>query len=285
MIRRILNYRANRRIHRRIWEYLLWTPLLAGAAWLAFAGGEFSYQWDFSRAWSYVAAEDENGGVVAGLLLSGLAGSLRLLLFAGALSLVLGALLAALLLSPLRAPAVCYVETLRNLPPLVFMFIFFYFTAAGAFDFLADAVGDGFWARALFGDPKRAGDFVGGVVCLAMFEAAFFAEIMRAGVLSVGCGQRDAARALGLSRWRTFRLVVLPQAGRNIAAPLVGQMILLVKDSAILSVISVPELTFAAQEASVSSRRIFEVWLLAAGFYFLLCWPMMLLAQKLERRR
>lgn len=275
-----------RRAAGRILEFALWAPLLAGAAWLVLsANGDFSYQWNFARAWGYVVSPDENGGYVAGLLLSGLAGSLRLLFFAGVLSLFLGAIVAAVLLSPLRAPAACYVETLRNLPPLVFMFIFFYFAAAGAFDFLREAAGDSFWAKVLFGDPRRAGDIVGGVVCLAMFEAAFFAEIMRAGVLSVGGGQRDAARALGLSRWQTFRLVVMPQAAKNVAAPLVGQMILLVKDSAILSVISVPELTFSAQEASVSSRRIFEVWLLTAGFYFMICWPMMHLAQKLERRR
>ena len=107
---------------------------------------------------------------------------------------------------------------------------------------------------------------------------------MRAGVLSVERGQWDAARSIGLGRWHTLRLVVLPQALKNTAAPLVGQLILLVKDSAILSVISVPELTFSAQEAAVSSRQIFEVWLIAAGFYFALCWPLLRLAQNLENR-
>ncbi len=269
-------------------DFALCLSLAAGAALLvAYSGGDFSYHWDFRRAWKYVVAVDENGGYAPGLLLDGLAASVRLLIFAGALSLLLGAVAAAMLLSPLRAPAVGYVETLRNLPPLVFMFIFFYFAAGDAFDFLGAAiVGDGgFWAQVFLGDPRRAGNFLGGVVCLAMFEAAFFAEIMRAGVLSVSRGQRDAARSVGLGRWQTFYLVILPQARKNIAAPLVGQMILLVKDSAILSVISVPELTFSAQEASVSSRRIFEVWLLAAAFYFMICWPMMHLAQKLERRK
>lgn len=268
-------------------DFALCFLLAAGAAYLAvYAGDGFSYNWDFGRAWKYVVAEDEDGGYAAGLLLEGLAASVRLLIFAGALSLLFGAAIAALLLSPLRAVAVGYVETLRNLPPLVFMFIFFYFAAGDVFDSLGAAVaGDGFWARFFFGDPRRAGNLLGGIVCLAMFEAAFFAEIMRAGVLSVGRGQWDAARGVGLGRWQTFYLVILPQARKNIAAPLAGQMILLVKDSAILSVISVPELTFSAQEASVSSRRIFEIWLLAAAFYFAICWPMMHLAQKLERRK
>ena len=121
-------------------------------------------------------------------------------------------------------------------------------------------------------------------MCLAIFESAFFAEIFRAGVLSVDNGQRDAARSMGLSRWQTQLLVIWPQMFRNIAAPLAGQFILLIKDSAILSVISVQELTFSAQEAAVSSGRIFEMWLLATGFYFALCWPLLWLAEKWSRR-
>lgn len=268
-------------------DVLLCLLLGGGAVWfIAHTGDNFSYNWNFSRAWSYVISADGDGGYTAGLLLEGLAASVRLLIFAGALSLLLGAGVAAALLSPMRTPAMVYVETLRNLPPLVFMFIFFYLTAADVFDSVgALIVGDGGFAAHIFlGEPKRAGNFIGGVVCLALFESAFFAEIMRAGVLSVGRGQRDAARSLGLSRWQTLRLIILPQARKNVAAPLVGQMILLVKDSAILSVISVPELTFSAQEASVSSRQIFEVWLFAAVFYFIICWPMMRLAQKLEHR-
>ena len=241
-----------------------------------------SYHWNWQAAFKYVISVDDDG-ILPGLLLEGLAASLRLLILAGALSLAIGVIIALALMSPLAAVAAGYVEILRNLPPLVFMFIFFYFITGGGF-------GDGLitsdsivW-RWLLGDPARSGNLITGALCLAMFEGAFFAVIIRAGILSIAQGQHEAARSLGLSRWRTFRLVILPQTWRNIAAPLVGQMILLIKDSAILSVISVPELTFSAQEASVSSRQIFEVWLIAAGFYFMLCWPLIRYAKKLEEK-
>ena len=254
--------------------------LLVGALWLIQqASGELSYSWDWRQALGYVSADG-----APGLLLDGVFATIRLLLIAGAMSLLLGALAAAALMSPLRSLAVGYVEVLRNMPPLVFMFIFFYFT--GTSDFIGGYLSalEGPWAEVVFGDPRRAGNFVAGALCLAIFEGAFFAEIMRAAVLSVPVGQWDAARAMGFSRWRAFRLVILPQARQNAAAPLAGQMILLIKDSAVLSVISVPELTFSAQEASSSSRQIFEIWLLAAGFYFILCWPLMRIARRLERR-
>ena len=260
--------------------------LALGAALLVgYAGENFSYNWNWGAAWGYVFVKTETG-IAPGLLLSGAAASLRLLVFSGALALAVGALAAALLMSPLRAPAVCYVEAMRNIPPLVFMFIFFYFIGgewfvpAGAWL----AKNGGIFGGILLGDPKLAANFIAGAVCLAVFEGAFFAEIIRAGVLSVEGGQWEAARSIGLSRLQILRLVVLPQAAKNAAAPLAGQLVFLVKDSAILSVISVSELAFSAQEAAVSSRQIFEVWLLAAAFYFALCWPLLWFAEKLEKQ-
>lgn len=263
--------------------------VVGGAVWLAWLTGEnLSYHWNWQAAWGYVVAIDEADAYQPGLLLFGLATSIRLLLFAGALALLIGVVVAAMLLSPLRGLAVGYVEALRNLPPLVFMFIFFYFASTHLFNALGLgewlAAQDGAFLHLLIGNPRRAENFISGVLCLALLEGAFFAEIMRAGVLSIDRGQWDAARSIGLGRWHTLRLVILPQVLKNIAAPLVGQLILLIKDSAILSVISVPELTFSAQEAAVSSRQIFEIWLIAAGFYFALCWPLLRLAETLENR-
>lgn len=268
-------------------DFMLCAAVALGAAWLAAQAGEnLSYRWNWQAAWGYVIAGGETG-FAPGLLLSGFAASIRLLVLAGILSLLFGGVLAAALLSPFRAPAVVYVEAMRNTPPLVFMFIFFYFIGGGAFDFIGAifAESDSALLKMLIGDPRLAGNFFGGAVCLALFECAFFAEVLRAGILSVERGQWEAAKSAGLGRWQILRFVILPQALKNTAAPLVGQLIFLVKDSAILSVISVQELTFAAQEASVSSRQIFEVWLLAAALYFAICWPMLRFADKLEKRK
>ena len=118
--------------------------VVGGALWLLWLAGEnISYRWNWPAALGYVVAIDEAGNYQPGLLLAGLAASIRLLLLAGVLSLLIGAVVAAALLSPLRGVAVGYVEILRNMPPLVFMFIFFYFVsthllgALGLSDWLA----------------------------------------------------------------------------------------------------------------------------------------------------
>ncbi len=271
-------------------DAILCVCFAVAAAWLIWIISEnLSYRWNWAAAWGYVISVSEEGDYQVGLLLSGLAASIRLLILAGALSLIIGAVVAALLLSPFRMAAMCYVESLRNLPPIVFIFIFFYFISSQLFNALDVGAffakqDDNEWLMIFIGDPGLAENFIGGVVCLALFEGAFFAVIIRAGILSVERGQWDAARSIGLGRWHTLRWVIFPQALKNTAAPMAGQLILLIKDSAILSVISVPELTFNAQEASVSSRQIFEVWLLAAVFYFALCWPLLKLADKLEQQ-
>ena len=266
-------------------DAVLCAVFILGIALLLWHTGDLSYEWNWQKAWGYVISHDESG-YSAGLLIDGLVASIRLLIFSGVLALALALLVAVLLMSPMRAVAVGYVEVLRNMPPLVFMFIFFYLTGSQVADWIGEQLGesDSLWLQIIVGDSRRVGNFISGIVCLAIFESAFFAEIIRAGILSVPRGQWDAARALGIGRIHTLRLIILPQAWKNAAAPMVGQMILLIKDSAILSVISVPELTFSAQEASVSSRQIFETWLLAAAFYFALCFPLMRFSQHLERR-
>ena len=168
------------------------------------------------------------------------------------------------------------------------MFIFFYFIApqllGQAFWDALLSVSDNAVGRFLLGEPRLAENLLSGILCLALFEAAFVADIVRAGILSIDRGQREAARALGLTSWQTLRQIILPQTFARVAAPLVGQLVLLVKDSAILSVISVQELTFSAQETAVSTQQIFETWLLAAALYFALCAPILWLGARLERK-
>ena len=247
-----------------------------------------NYHWDWLAPLRYIVSY-EDGEWQTGLLVDGMLMSVRLLVFGGALALTVGALVAAMSLSQtaaMRWLARVYVEGLRHLPPIVFMFIFFYFISTQAV-FLWEAilrVSDNAAGRALLGDPALAENLISGVLCLAMFEAAFFSEILRAGVLSVERGQWDAARSVGLSSWQVLRLVIIPQVAAKTAAPLVGQMILLIKNSAILSVISVQDLTFTAVETAVSSQRVFETWIIVSIFYFLLCYPLLRIAKRLERR-
>ena len=110
------------------------------------------------------------------------------------------------------------------------------------------------------------------------------AEILRGGIESIHRSQWAAAHALGLTRGQSLRHVILPQAVRRVLPPLAGQMISLVKDSAIVSVISIQELTYQGTQLMASTYLTIEVWLTVALMYFLLTWPCSLLVGRLEHR-
>jgi polar amino acid transport system permease protein len=123
-----------------------------------------------------------------------------------------------------------------------------------------------------------------GVLALGLNSGAFFSEIFRAGIESIGQGQRDAASVLGLSHIATLRHIILPQALRRVMAPTGNLFISLVKDSSILSVIGVTELLYQFQsQASVTFRPI-ELYTALAVVYFLVTYPMSLGISALERR-
>lgn len=256
------------------------------------AGGRLDYQWDWGTALGFVAHRDADGGWRTGVILDGLAATARLTVYgailAGGLGLLLGLARASRRAAP-RALAGCYVEMARNTPPIVFMLVFYFFLSAQLMPHLGVGALAGwmkdspFW-EALLGDALVLENFLSGLVCLALFEAAFAAEIIRGGILAVAEGQREAARALGMRPGLAMRLVILPQALRKAAPPLTGQLAALVKDSAVISVISVQELTFAGLEAANSTGRIFEMMLIVAALYFALCRPLTGALRALERR-
>jgi polar amino acid transport system permease protein len=184
-----------------------------------------------------------------------------------------------------------YVLFVRNTPPLVLIFLFSFFLGGPLLSALGlDAAVAQLpevirpVAQGLFGPLTQMPAFLVAVVTLGLIEGAYMAEIVRAGVQSVEQGQWDAADALGLSRWSTLRLVILPQAFRRMLPPLTGQFVSTVKDSAIVSVISIPELTFQAQELVSTTYRSFEVWTLVFALYLLLTLPCSLAARWLEQR-
>ena len=136
----------------------------------------------------------------------------------------------------------------------------------------------------LFDQPKLFANFITGLICLSLFEGAYVTEIVRAGIESIGTDQWQAAQSLGLSRWHTLRLVVLPQAVARILPALAGQLISLIKTSSIVSLIAIQELTFLAGEVAVSTSSVFEVWIVVAGMYFIICFACARLFGRLERK-
>jgi len=265
-------------------------------AWLAHqVNTRLDYRWDWSVVGAYLVRVDpESGAWRANLLLIGLLTTIRLALWAGLFAAVLGVVLGLCRIADalfLRILARLYVELIRSLPPLVIIFIFYFFISSqivpllGIDDFLRGAAPATLQAvNVLMGPPQLVPAFLSAMICLALFEAAYVAEIVRAGIQAIERGQWEAAGSLGLPRRDTMRFVILPQAIQRVVPPLAGQFISLVKDSSIASLISVQELAFMAAQISATTSRIFEVWISASAMYFGLCFGLALLFGRLERR-
>ena len=253
------------------------------------------YKWDWSFLPGFFLRFDEEAGSwQTNLLLKGLLTTVRLsiwaMLLASILGLILGVMRTATRLLP-RMVAGTYVGLIRNIPPLVFIFVFYFFISSQ----LMPLFGIDRWARSigdtestivniLFGEPKLLENLISGILCLAMFEAAYITEIVRAGIQAIPKGQIEAGQSLGLSRYHVFRDVVLPQALQKVTPPLANQFIMLVKNSAIVALISIQELTFLGTEIAVSTRKPFETWITIAIMYFILCYSLALLFNHLERK-
>ena len=172
----------------------------------------------------------------------------------------------------LRWGAITYIEIIRGSPLMVQIFLWY---------FVAGFLIDGLLQR--MGLPPLPPLWYG-VIALAIFTGAYVAEIVRAGIQSVHRGQMEAARSLGMTHAQSMRKVILPQAFRRIMPPLAGQFISLIKDSSLLGVMAVRELTKATREAVTSSLQSLELWFTCALLYLALTFTLSLFVQYLERR-
>ena len=269
---------------------------VAAAAYVVYrVDSVLEYRWDWSAIPHFLYRwDDEAGRWVPNLLMQGFFTTIRLavlsLIPAALFGAVFGVLRTAGRLLP-RLLSRTYVELIRNIPPLVFIFIFYFFISSqimpllGVEDLVRGASPAALRSLELvFGPASLIPNVISGVLCLAMFQGAYMTEIVRAGIQSIPKTQWEAGLSIGLSRWQLWRRVILPQALRRVIPPLAGQFITLVKDSSILSLISIQELSFLAMETAVSTTRVFEVWITVAGLYFCLCYFLSLAFDRLERR-
>lgn len=258
------------------------------------AGTALDYRWNFAPVWGFILRYDAERGWVANLLLQGLLTTLRVSFWAAILATVVGVVMGVARTSRALLPRLVagfYVETIRNIPPLVFVFVFFFFVtsqllpALGIEDWIRrqDAATLA-WIELLFGPPQFAAAVLAAIVCLGLFEGAYVTEIVRAGIQSLPRGQWEAGEALGLSRVGTLRHVILPQAVARTVPPLAGQAVSLVKDSSIVSLVSIQDLAFLGNEVAATTNRVFETWLIVALFYFVVCASLSAIAARIERR-
>lgn len=217
--------------------------------------GSIDYHWNWRVVYTYRS-----------LFIEGFARTVQVSIGAGILGLVLGLSGGLARISSnlwIREGAALYVEAFRGTPLLVQIYIFYFCLATVVH----------------FDNP-----FIIGMAALAFFSGAYITEMVRAGIESIGMGQWEAAMASGLTYNQTLVYVIFPQAVRRIIPPVTGQFVSLIKDSSLLSVISVRELTKASEVVNATTYKTFEAYLPLAVFYLILTYPLSMLTKTLEER-
>jgi polar amino acid transport system permease protein len=210
-----------------------------------------------------------------GILLEGLWTTVQVSVIAVLLGILIGLFtgLARISSNPaLKWAAITYIELIRGSPLLVQIFIWYFVLGTMVNTLLTK---NGF---------QQIPALCFGVAALAVFAGAYVAEIVRAGIQSIHRGQMEAARSLGMTYAQAMQRIILPQAFRRILPPLAGQFISLIKDSSLLGIIAVRELTKATREVVTTSLQPFELWFMCALLYLLVTFSLSMFVQYLERR-
>jgi polar amino acid transport system permease protein len=211
----------------------------------------------------------------AGLLVQGLGLTIKVSLIATVFGVLIGlfAGIARVSANPFfRWTALTYVEIIRGSPLLVQIFIWYFVLGT-----LINSILIRF-------DVDQISPLWYGVASMATFAGAYVAEIVRAGIQSIHRGQNEAARSLGMSYAQAMVHVILPQAIRRILPPLAGEFISLIKDSSLLGIIAIRELTKATREVVTTSLQTFELWFVCALLYLILTFTLSMCVKYLERR-
>ena len=251
--------------HAPWFEVLQFTVFVGALLGLAVSGAmRMGYNWQWYRIPAYIA-EISAGELVWGPLARGLLVTLELTAWSVLITLAIGLTTALLRLSDSfsgRLLAKSYLETIRSTPLLIQIYLFYFV--------LGPILGlDRFWV---------------GVLALSVFEGAFAGEVIRAGILSVRRGQWEAGASLGLTRTTLYRTVILPQAVPLMLPPLTGIVISLIRNSAIVSVIAVFDLTTEARNIIAETFLSFEIWITVAAIYLAFTVALSAIATRLEHR-
>lgn len=222
------------------------------------------YNWQWYRVKPFLFSFD-NGQFTKGVLLDGLMVTLEISGFGLFFSIIAGFLsaFARLSRSPvLRGVSWCYVESIRNTPLLIQIF-FIYFVVSPVFNIPA---------------------FHSAVIALSLFEGAYASEIIRSGIVSIPKGQYEAARSIGLKVPAMYIKVIIPQMLRQTLPMLAGQSVSLIKDSALVSTISIYDLTMQGQRVVSETFLTFEIWFTVAACYLSVTATLSFLLRQVENR-
>lgn len=209
------------------------------------------------------------------LIKTGLAFTVELTVLVVILGVIFGTLLALMRLSSIKVLSLIatgYINLVRSVPLILVIFWFY---------FLVPYIGAWIIRSPT---PVRVGPFLSSLITFSMFEAAYYAEIMRAGIQSIPRGQVWAGYALGLNYWQSMRRIVLPQAFRNMVPILLTQSIVMFQDTSLVYVLSITDFLGAASKIAERDGRYVEMYIFAAVVYFVICVVVSYLVRRLQRR-
>lgn len=242
-----------------------------GFAYYFFVTKGITYIWHWEQIPQMVfyygekSADDPTQTLKMGVLMIGFILTLKISIVSIIFAIVLGTIVGIARLSKepvTKFISLAYVETVRNTPLLVQIYIIYFFV----------------------GSVLRLSSFVAGSAALSVFAGAYVGEIVRAGIQAIPRGQMEAARSLGMTYGKAMRHIILPQAFKQIIPPLAGQFISLIKDSSLVSVIALADLMFQGQQAVARTYHAFEIYFTVAFMYLVITFALSMATQYIERR-
>jgi polar amino acid transport system permease protein len=248
-----------------LWDIIQFVLLIAVIIWLmSRSTARLGYYWQWYRIPRYLFKIEE-GRLVAGQLIQGLFFTFRISGFSLILAFVIGLSTTLTRLSSSfmgRILARGYLEIIRNTPLVVQIYLVYF----------------------VIGPILGFGRFASAVMALSLFEGAYISEILRAGIISLHKGQWEAAHSLGLSTFDTYRDIILPQAIRRILPPLTSEVITLIKNSALVSIVSLSDLALQARIIAADTFLTFEVWFTTAAIYLVVTVTLSTVVFYMEKR-
>ncbi len=243
--------------------------------------GSGSGVWNWARLLPYLIYENGDGTYSLGMLSMGFIMTIRLSIWAFVLALSFGLLIGSYSANKKGIsvfPITIFVQTLRNIPPLVFIFLVYFFS--GQFfsaivrpleDFAYSLSDTGLEVFSyIFAPPIQIESMTAAIIALGLYEGVYIAEIVRSSIESIAKTQSEASRSLGFNKFQTLYYIILPQAKKIMLPPLAGQTTAIIKGSSLAALVSLPELSFQSLEVMSVSRITYEVWIVCMLLYFFL---------------
>ncbi len=261
-------------------DYLLLCAVLSFVAWCVWQSVDDGLRvWNWEKLLPYIVYTNKDGGLALGMLAKGFLMTIRLGIWSFAVAMIFGLCVGSYTANKRGLavlPFTLFVQVLRNIPPLIFIFLIYFFSG----QFFSDALfslQDFAYSLSptgleifsyIFAPPMQIESMTATILALGLYEGVYISEIVRSSIESIPRTQREASASLGFNNLQSLWYIILPQAKKIMLPPLAGQTVSIFKDSALSALVSLPELTFQSLEIMAVTRLTFEVWIVCMLAYF-----------------